>query len=307
MLEIKNVSKVFEKFIALNEVNITIPKARTFGLVGSNGAGKSTLLRLLTGVYNCDEGELLMDGKPIWNTPESKQNVFFINDETVQFQSFTLRELKDYYKCYYPKFSEATFENLRKKINLPLDKKLSKFSKGMKRQSVVLVALSAGTDYLLLDEAFDGLDPAMRLIVKRMVFDAMLDRELTLIISSHNLAELNEMCDSVAMLHEGRVLFQKDLDSIKGDIHKVQLVFNKSGEENKIYDRACFPQLNILHFERQGSIYNLIIKEDEKKLKEIIGPEKPIVFDIVPLTLEEVFIYELEVLGYDSSGIQTNS
>jgi ABC-2 type transport system ATP-binding protein len=170
----------------------------------------------------------------------------------------------------------------------------------MKRQSIVIVALACNTDYLLLDEAFGGLDPAMRLIVKKMVYDSMLDRELTLVISSHNLGELNELCDSVAMIHKGKVLFEKELDSVKGDVHKIQLVF-----KNVEYTKDNFRNLQILHFDRTGSIYNLIVKGTEEEINAEIQPKNPLAFEILPLTLEEIFIYELEVLGYDSSGIQT--
>ena len=212
MIELKGVSKRFDSFTALDNVDLTIETGTAFGLLGSNGAGKSTILRLLSGIYKQEGGEVLIDGSEVYSRPEVKERVFFINDETVQFGGYTLKSLKNFYKGFYPNFSEEIFEKLRETIKLPLDKKIDTFSKGMKRQAIVIIALACRTDYLLLDEAFDGLDPTMRIIVKRMLVDAMLDRKLTTVISSHNLKEINEVCDSVALIHHGKVLFSRDLD-----------------------------------------------------------------------------------------------
>lgn len=201
MIELKNVKMSFEDFNALDGVDLTIEKGTAFGLLGSNGAGKSTILRLLSGVYKQTEGEVLIDGEPVYDNVSAKEKVFFINDETVQFGTMTLTDMKKYYQGFYPNFSEEIFNKLNAVIKLPEKKRLDKFSKGMKRQAIVITGLACGTDYLLLDEAFDGLDPTMRIIVKRMLVDAMLDRKLTAIISSHNLKEINEVCDSAALLH----------------------------------------------------------------------------------------------------------
>jgi len=304
MIEILNTSKKFDTFTVLDDITLTIPKGTAFGLLGSNGAGKSTILRLLCGVYNPDGGSVTIDGEPVFNNPKVKERVFFINDETIQFANFTLRELKNFYKGFYPKFSEELFEKLRQTINLPLDKKTNAFSKGMKRQAIVIIALACQTDYLLLDEAFDGLDPTMRIIVKRMLVDAMIDRQLTTIISSHNLKEINEVCDSVALLHQGKIVFSRDLDSVKSNIHKVQVVFpqiNPSLPQN--YTQTEFPELDILHFEQNHSVYHVIIRGSEEDIKEKFKSKNPLVLDIIPLSLEEIFIYEMEVLGYDFNGI----
>lgn len=231
MIELKGVVKKFDDFQVLDSIDLTIPQGTAFGLLGSNGAGKSTILRLLSGIYKQEKGEIYIDGEAVFDNPKVKKRIFFINDETIQFTSFTLEELKNYYKSFYPKFSEELFEKLRSTINLPLKKKLNAFSKGMKRQAVVITALACQTDYLLLDEAFDGLDPTMRIIVKRMLVDAMIDRNLTTIISSHNLKEINEVCESVALLHQGKIIFSRDLDSVKGNIHKIQAVFKSADPE----------------------------------------------------------------------------
>jgi len=299
MIEIKGVTKKFDnKFTALDNIDLTIPTGTAFGLLGSNGAGKSTILRLISGIYKQEEGTVKADGEDIFDNIFVKERVFFIDDETVQFSKYTLKSLKDFYKGYYPNFSEELFEKLRAQVNLPMDKRIDRFSKGMKRQAIVIVGLACKTDYLLLDEAFDGLDPTMRIIVKNMLVDAMLDRNLTSIISSHNLKEINEVCDTVALLHKGKILFNRDLDSVKGNIHKVQAAFavDYNGKED-------FEGLNVLHYERTGSVCYLIIKGSEEEIRENLKVKKPLVLDIVPLSLEEIFIYEMEGLGYDSSEV----
>ena len=299
MIEIKGVTKKFDnKFIALDNADLTIPTGTAFGLLGSNGAGKSTILRLISGIYKQEEGTIKIDGEDVFDNVSVKERVFFIDDETVQFSKYTLKSLKDFYKGYYPNFSEELFEKLRAQVNLPMDKRIDRFSKGMKRQAIVVVGLACRTDYLLLDEAFDGLDPTMRIIVKKMLVDAMIDRNLTAIISSHNLKEINEVCDTVALLHKGKILFNRDLDSVKGNIHKVQAAFavDYNGKED-------FEGLNVLHYERTGSVCYLIIKGSEEEIRENLKVKKPLVLDIVPLSLEEIFIYEMEGLGYDSTEI----
>lgn len=304
MIELKNTVKKFDGFTALDEVDLRIEKGTAFGLLGSNGAGKSTILRLVSGIYSADSGEVLVDGENVYDNVDAKQKIFFINDETVQFGSFTLKKLKNYYKDFYPSFSEEIFESLRKKTGLPLDKKINTFSKGMKRQAIVIIGLACRTDYLLLDEAFDGLDPTMRIIVKKMLVDAMLDRQLTTIISSHNLKEINEVCDTAALLHNGKIVFSRDIDDIKGSIHKIQVVFNKNEDGSVVnYTGEDFAQegIEILHYEQSQSICFIIAKGDIDAIKASLLSKHPMLTEVIPLTLEEIFIYELEVLGYDSS------
>ncbi len=294
MIKLTGVTKKFGDFTALDNVDLYIPKGTSFGLLGSNGAGKSTILRLLTGVYQKDSGSVTIDGQEVFDNVDIKSKVFFINDETVQFGNFTLNELKNYYKGFYPNFSEEIFDELRNTVKLPTDKRIDRFSKGMKRQAIVITGLACQTDYLLLDEAFDGLDPTMRIIVKRMLVDAMLDRKLTTVISSHNLKEINEVCDSVALLHQGKMLFNRDLDTIKGNIHKVQAAFSKE------YKKEDFDKYGILHYSRSQSVHYIIMKGSEEEIREKFREKSPVVLDLIPLTLEEIFIYEMEGLGYDA-------
>lgn len=295
---LKGAVKKFGDFTALNGVDLEIPKGTAFGLLGSNGAGKSTILRLFSGIYKQEGGEVLIDNEPVYDNVSAKQKVFFINDETVQFGGYTLLELKNYYKQFYPDFSEEIFEKLESIVKLPLKKKINTFSKGMKRQAIVIIGLASCAPYLLLDEAFDGLDPTMRIIVKKMVVDAMCERELTVVISSHNLKEINEMCDTAALLHQGKIVFNRQLDSFKGNIHKIQAVF---ADRTRTFTKEDFKDMpEILHFSNNQSIYHIIAKGDEETIRRVLAPYEPIVADMIPLSLEEIFIYELEVLGYDS-------
>lgn len=306
MIELKQTLKKFDDYTALNKVDLKIEKGTAYGLLGSNGAGKSTILRLISGIYSPDGGDVLIDGEKVFDNVKIKQRVFFIDDETVQFSNFTLKKLKDYYKSYYPSFSEELFEQLREKVKLPLDKKIGDFSKGMKRQAVVITGLACKTDYLLLDEAFDGLDPTMRIIVKKMLVDAMLDRQLTTVISSHNLKEINEVCDTAALIHDGKIVFARDIDSLKSSVHKLQVVFSKdSGGASRTFTEADFADmgLDILHFEQNQSICYIIAKGEEDDIRNAIAPKNPMLIEVIPLSLEEIFIYELEGLGYDSNDI----
>lgn len=305
MIELKGLIKKFDSSVVLDSIDMRIETGTAFGLLGSNGAGKSTILRLLSGIYRPDGGEVLVDGMPVFDNVETKQRVFFVNDETVQFAGYTLTELKNFYKSFYPKFSDVLFDSLQKMVNLPLNQKIGSFSKGMKRQAIVIIGLSCQTDYLLLDEAFDGLDPTMRIIVKRMLVDAMIDRGLTTIISSHNLNEINEVCDTAALLHHGKIVFSRELDSVRSNIHKVQTVFQQIDGLSKPYDAQMLREqgLDVLHFEQNQSVFHIIVRGSESEIRQKLQPLQPMVVDIVPLSLEEIFIYELEVLGYDSNTI----
>ncbi len=293
MIKLCDVYKEFDgHFLALNKINMTIEKGSAFGLLGSNGAGKSTILRLLSGVYQAESGMVLIEDQPVFDNPSIKEKVFFINDETIQFGTYTLKELKDFYKGFYPNFSSELFDKLNEKIKLPYDKKLNQFSKGMKRQAVVIIGLACQTEYLMLDEAFDGLDPAMRIIVKRLLVDAMIDRQLTVIISSHNLKEISEICDAIAFIHKGELLFAKSIESVKNEIHKLQVAFSGEISEDALNG------LNIVKSERNQSVRHYIIRGNGDEIRARFEALNPIILDIIPLTLEEIFVIEMEERGY---------
>lgn len=301
MIEIKNLEKAIDGAKILDGIDLEIKKGSVFGLLGSNGAGKSTLLRHLCGVYKQDSGSVLIDGAEVYDNADAKRKIFFVNDETVQFTSFTLSELKEYYKVYYPEFSEELFEKLRKSVNLPLKKKLSTFSKGMKRQAIVIVGLSCQTEYLLLDEAFDGLDPAMRMIVKNMLFDSILDRQLTVVISSHNLREISEICDTAGMMHDGKIVFCREIDGVD-NVHKLQVAFKEEYTKDDFVNAG----LDVLSFKKNKSVYEIIIDGEINEITKKINTFSPIVFDSISLTLEEIFLYEMESKGYYAQDILDN-
>ncbi|MBP1543405.1 MAG: ABC transporter ATP-binding protein [Oscillospiraceae bacterium] len=295
MIEIKDAVMRFDDKNALDGVSITIPEGCAYGLLGSNGAGKSTLLRLLSGIYRPCSGEVLIDGQPVYDNVPVKERVFFINDETIQFNEMTLADMRAYYKRFYNSFSDELFNKLHAAVELPLKKKLNTFSKGMKRQAAVICGIACKTPYLFLDEAFDGLDPTMRIIVKQMLIDAMLDNSLTVIFSSHNLGEIDEFCDRVGLLHAGKVVFDRELDNVKGSVVKIQTAFDRPvSKEN-------FSGFEVLHIETTGSVTHIIAKGDREAIRSGIEVFSPKLYDEVPLSLEEIFVYEMEVRGYDSS------
>jgi ABC-2 type transport system ATP-binding protein len=295
MIEIKHAIKKFDDFVALDEVSLDIAKGTAYGLIGSNGAGKSTLLRLLAGIYRADGGEIRVDGETVYDNAETKGKIFFVNDETVQFHGYTLHELMKMYALFYDNFSEQMFMNLQNVLQLPLNKKLSTFSKGMKRQSALIAAISAKTDFIFLDEVFDGLDPTIRLIVKQMLHDTMKRENLTVILSSHNLKEIDELCDNAGLIHKGKLVFNRQLNELKGNIHKIQTAFEVPVTQSDFTDMG----IEVLQFSATGSIVHVIAKGEGDYLRERINARSPKILDILPLTLEEVFIHELEVLGYE--------
>ena len=297
MIEVKNAVMRFEDKNALDGISLTIPEGCAYGLLGSNGAGKSTLLRALSGINRLTGGEVLIDGQEVYDNAPVKERVFFINDETVQFNSMTLTEMKQYYKSFYSSFDEALWEKLHSALDLPLKKRLNTFSKGMKRQAAVICGIACRTPYLFLDEAFDGLDPTMRIIVKQMLIDAMMDTGLTVIFSSHNLGEIDEFCDRVGLLHNGKVVFDRELDSVKGSVFKIQTAFDQPVTKEQISAEG----VDILHMEVNGSVMHIIARGDREKIRAAVEKLSPKLYDEIPLSLEEIFVYEMEVLGYDSS------
>lgn len=297
MIELKNVSLSFGDIKALDGVSISVPNGSAYGLLGSNGAGKSTILRLLTGIYKPTEGEVLIDGEAVYNNSKIKERVFFVNDETVQFNKMTVGDMSAYYKRFYPNFDAELFGRLLDTVKLPRDKRLMNFSKGMKRQAAVICGIACKTPYLFLDEAFDGLDPTMRNIVKKMLIDAMLDDNLTVIFSSHNLTEMDEFCDRVGLLHGGKLVFDREIDEAKGDIVKLQAAFDRS------VTAEDFAGIDVLEITQSGSLSVIIARGNREEILAAANKLEPRFIDEIPLNLQEIFIYEMEVLGYDSSNI----
>lgn len=295
MVKIDNLTKKFGTHAALDNFSLEVKKGSAYGLLGTNGAGKSTLLRLLSGVYKADSGSITIDGQPVFDNVAIKQRLLLISDETSQFNHMTLKQMHDFYKTFYPRFDEKTFERLHEILDLPLNKTLSTFSKGMKRQSAVICGLSASPDYLFLDEAFDGLDPTMRIAVKKMIIDAMCESDMTVILSSHNLNEIEEFCDTVGLLHEGKLVFNRELDVLKGIVHKLQCSFEVPPTKED------FPSLDILTIDQKNGLTNIIVRGDADESLAQVKEKNPRFCDLIPLSLEEIFIYEMEAIKYDHS------
>lgn len=303
MIEIKNVSLTFKggaldkkkDFTALDDVSITVPEGCIYGFLGSNGAGKSTLMRMICGIYKTEQGSITIDGEEVYDNPEAKKKIFFVNDETVQYADFTLEGLRKYYRSYYPDFSDEVYERLTAKLGLPTNKRMAEFSKGMKRQAVVIIGLSCMTKCLMLDEAFDGLDPAMRKVVKEMIVDEMLDRGATMIVSSHNVAEINELCDRAMLIHKGKLIFADEIDEIRSGFRKVQLV-----DKKRVVPRGELELMGLreMEYSATGRVAQAIIKGTETEIDEKISSLGIDIAETIPLTLEEIFIYELQARGY---------
>ena len=303
MIEIKNVSLTFKggaldkkkDFTAMDDVSITVPEGCIYGFLGSNGAGKSTLMRMICGIYKTEQGSITIDGEEVYDNPEAKKKIFFVNDETVQYADFTLEGLRKYYRIYYPDFSDEVYERLTAKLGLPTNKRMAEFSKGMKRQAVVIIGLSCMTKCLMLDEAFDGLDPAMRKVVKAMIVDEMLDRGATMIVSSHNVAEINELCDRAMLIHKGKLIFADEIDEIRSGFRKVQLV-----DKKRVVPRGELELmgLRVMEYSATGRVAQAIIKGTETDIDEKISSLGIDIAETIPLTLEEIFIYELQARGY---------
>ena len=292
MIEIKDVMKSFENKNVLNHLNVTISSGSIFGLIGPNGAGKSTLLYLLNGISKCDEGSILFDGKDVYENPDVKKDILFISDDPYYFHFATIDEMKDFYLTFYPQFNLETYQHYVDLFRLPQNKPLKDYSKGMKRQAMFALALAIAPKYLLLDEAFDGLDPVMRLAFKKAI-NQIIDENMTVIISSHNLRELEDICDHVGLLHKGGVLLSKDLETMKCNIQKVQCALPKED------DKKLEKMFDILQFNRRGKLVTMTVRGSEEQVIAKLSVLKPVFYECIPLSLEEIFISETEVVGYD--------
>lgn len=293
MIQALNITKKFDKIVAVDNVSATIKKGNVFGLIGTNGAGKSTFLRMSSGILKPDSGSIKIDDKEVFDNVEVKNKFFYISDEQFFFSNSTPEDMKNYYKTIYNNFDVDRYKKLMKSFNLDEKRKIKTFSKGMKKQVSVICGVCAKTDYLFCDETFDGLDPVVRQAVKSLFAQDIEDRNLTPVIASHNLRELEDICDNIGILHRGGMLLSKDLEELKLDIHKVQIVF-KDGVDKDIFNR-----LNIIKTESRGSLNVFTIKGNREDINSYLASLKPIFFEMLPLSLEEIFIAETEGIGYD--------
>lgn len=293
MIELINLTKKFGEFKAVNEVNAKIEDGCIYGLVGSNGSGKSTLLRLLSGVYYPDGGNISVDGFEVFNNPVLKSQIFYLPDSPYFFKNATIKEMAEFFEGLYPTFDRARFDHLKSVFPISTTDKIDNMSKGMQRQAALMLALSTNPKYLLLDEAFDGLDPVMRSVLKELLIDGIETNQMTVIIASHNLRELEDLSDHIALIHQGKVLFSDSLEDVRSNFHKVQAAFKVLPPEIKLHD------LDIIKCEKMGSLLQMIVRGSEEEIMKKISSLEPIFAESIEPTLEEVFIYEMEAVGYD--------
>ncbi|WP_423406790.1 ABC transporter ATP-binding protein [Heyndrickxia sp. MSNUG] len=292
MIQMINVHKTFEKHTAVKDVNLTVEKGSIYGLIGSNGAGKTTIIKLLAGIYKQDCGEVILDGKEIYENEALKEKIVYISDQPYFFPQYTVKQMAQFYKSIYPSWNETRFQKLAEVFEFSMTKKIQTFSKGIQRQASFWLALSTMPEILILDEPMDGLDPVARKKVKNLLIQDVADREMTILISSHNLREIEDICDHIGILHNGTLLLEKDLDDLKSDIHKVQIAYK--GETPV----QILEELRMLHCDKRGSVTLCIIRGQEKDIETVIRKTQPVIFDMLPLTLEEIFIYEMGDIGY---------
>lgn len=292
MITTSNLTKKFDGVTALEDVTCKIQNGCIYGMVGSNGAGKSTFLRVLSGVYKADKGEALLDGEPIFENPAAKAKIAYVPDELYYLPAANLKRMGQMYAALYPGFDRQAFDRLAKDLDLPTDRGINTFSKGMRRQALTILALASKPDYIFFDETFDGLDPVMRNYIKKLICQDVVDRGATAIITSHSLRELEDTCDQLSLLHKGGLILESDVQNLKTSQYKIQIAFSEE------YDRSKFDGINIVHFVKHGSVSNLIVRGEKSRTVAYLSAMNPVLLDVLPLTLEEVFTYEMEALGY---------
>ena len=293
MIKADNLTKRFQGVTAVDHIHAEIQDGTVFGLIGTNGAGKSTFLRMAAGILKPDEGTITLDGEAVFEDTRVKALCFYIPDEPYFLGNGTPDDMKTFYQGIYPNFDTDRFGKLLKSFELDGRRKIQTFSKGMKKQLAVLLGICAGTDYLFCDETFDGLDPVMRQTVKSLFANDIEERHLTPVIASHNLRELEDICDHVGLLHRGGMLLSKDLDDMKMNIHKIQCVLPAG------LDRTNLQDLDIMTTEQRGSLLTLTVRGQKEEIQARMQSYHPVFFEMIPLSLEEIFISETEVAGYD--------
>lgn len=292
MIKIRSLTKQYGSQLVLGDVNIEIPDGSVFGLLGPNGAGKSTLLRIMSGIMKPEIGCVLIDDEKVYDNPQIKQDMLLISDEPFYFFNASIKDMKAFYRLWYPSFDDIVYTKFLKIFGLDENKPMKNFSKGMKRQSFIVLALAIAPKYLFLDEAFDGLDPIMRLTFKRAITKMIEAKEMTVIISSHNLRELEDICDCFGILENGSISTSGDIDETKDNIHKIQLAFKI--EKTK----ADFKELDLLSIRIQSRVVNLVVKGDIDKISNYLKAMDPLMMEVLNVNLEEIFIYEMERKGY---------
>ena len=289
MIQVTSLNKSFDGFAALDNVSMTVKPGSIYGLIGTNGSGKTTVLNLLAGVTKTDSGSIAFDREPVYENPAVKRRIWFMPDDLAFFAPYTINELANLFARIYPLWEPPILDVITAHFSLDRRKRLSRMSKGMRKQAVFALAFAAKPDYLLLDEPIDGLDPVVRRCIWELIVSAAADRGMTTVVSSHNLRELEGFCDSICALNHGRVFIERDLEDLKSDVHKLQISYGRGVVTNE----ETYGDLHVLSMRSSGSVDYLIVKNTPEELDRFIEKSKPVIVDRIPLTLEEIFIHEL--------------
>lgn len=296
MIRIDGLCKKLGGKTVLDSLSSHVKKGSIYGLIGSNGAGKSTLLNIISGVYKADAGEVLVDGESVYENITAKNKIAYVSDDPFYFNASSMKEMAEFLNAAYPSFSMEKFYEIAKSFPLDIKARLGTFSKGMKRQAAIVLALSQSPDLLLCDECFDGLDPVIKQLVKRILINEVAERDMTVIISSHSLRELENLCDVVGILHNNTIITEKSMDEIKERLHKIQLAIKPMISEDELPEG-----LETVKCEIRGNMMELVVRGELSVIEEKLNALNPLVMDCIPLSLEDVFIYEMEASGYDFS------
>lgn len=297
MIKITNLNKSYGDKKVLEDLNCTIKTGSIYGLIGANGAGKSTLLRIIMGIFQKNSGSIEIDGKEISDSEEFKQKLVYVPDDLFFFKNYSIDDMIIFYSKLYKNFDKDFAGKMFDKLKLNRKQKIQTFSKGMKRQTALVCAIATNADYMFFDETFDGIDPVIRNFMKKIIAEQMQKKETTIIMTSHNLRELEDICDNLGLLHKGGILFESDIDSLKTNMFKIQISLKKD------FSSEDFQNLNVLSFKKTGSVATVILKGEREGYEKILREMDPVILDFLPLTLEEIFIYEMEVLGYEFNQI----
>ncbi len=293
MLQVHELTKRFGSFTALDSLSLTVPDGCIYGLVGSNGAGKSTFLRTACGIYRADSGEVTFDGQPVYENPNVKRDLVLVPDELFFLPNATAERMETLYSSVYKSFDRKRYHDLLNQFRLPAKKPIQAFSKGMRRLTATALALAVKPKLILFDETMDGLDPIMRHIVKSIIADDVASRGTSALVVSHSLRELEDLCDQLALLHQGGIVLQKDVSDLKTSAFKIQIAFAED------FGRSRFEGLDIVHYHQQGKVATLIINGDRAETEATLRAMNPLLLEMLPLSLEEVFTYELQARNYD--------
>lgn len=293
MIKVDRVSKKYDNDFVLNNLSFNIKDNCIYGLVGANGAGKSTLLRIIMGIFDANMGSVTIDGEEVSHNVKLKQKMVFIPDDLFFYPGYTLIDMAKYYQSMYDEFDMDYLRELAKLLKLKENVKISNFSKGMKRQCSLICAIATNADYMFFDETFDGLDPVIRNVMKKIIVKQMNKKKTTIVMTSHNLRELEDICDNLGLLYQGGILFESEIDTIKTNMYKVQI--SLKGD----FDKDDFSDIDLLSYKKNGSVATLIIKDVDNTSKKKLAKKNPIILDYLNLTLEEIFIYEMEAMGYE--------